>query len=251
MIIFEHEGGGALAGVDPRLRLAAVLLLALLLYAVSSPVGAAAALGLAGGVAMLARVPAGRTLRRLAALNLFMVMVVAVVPLGVPGEPLAALGGLAWSREGVARAGRIALQANAVMLAAFALLATLDPVRLGVALRGLGAPRRMVVLFFLLVRYIEVIHQEYHRLSDALALRGFRPRADRHTLRTFGYLVGQLLLRSLERADRILAAMRCRGFDGRFHLLAAPIPGRGNLAFAVGWAVALLLVGWLGWRATL
>jgi len=251
VIIFEHEGGGALAGVDPRWRLGAVLSLAVVLYAAPSLAGPAAALGVAAGVAVLARVPPGRTLRRLAALNLFMAVVLVTIPLGVPGEPLWDLGGLAWSREGVARAGRIALQANAVMLAAFALLATLDPVRLGVALRGLGAPRQVVVLFFLLVRYIEVIHQEYHRLSDALALRCFRPRASRHTLKAFGYLVGQLLLRSLERADRILAAMRCRGFDGRFHLLAASVPGRGNLVFALGWAAALLVVGWLGWRANL
>ena len=51
--------------------------------------------------------------------------------------------------------------------------------------------------------------------------RGFRARTDLHTLRTIGYLVGMLLVRSLERSDRIMEAMKCRGFDGRFHVLVA------------------------------
>lgn len=251
MIIFEREGGGLLAGVDPRLRLAGVLLLAAVLYAVPSVKALVVALGVGVATAALARVPPFRTLRRLVALNLFMAVLLVTIPLGVPGEALVKVGGLVWSREGLVRAACLALQANAVMVAAFALLATLDPVRLGVALQGLGAPRRVVVVFYLLVRYIEVIHQEYHRLADALALRCFRPRTDHHTLKTFGYLVGQLLLRSLERAERIMAAMRCRGFDGQFPLLAFPTSSFGNLVFAVGWMAALVLVGWLGWRASL
>lgn len=248
MIIFDGDSGGALAGVDPRLRVAAVLSLAVVLYAVPSLAAPAAALVVAVAVALIARVPLSRTLRRLAALNLFLLVLAVMIPLSTAGEPLAVWGPLAWSREGFARAGRIAAQANAVMLSAFALLATMDPIRLGVGLRGLGAPARLVELFFFLVRYIEVIHQEYHRLADALSVRCYTPRLDRHTLTTLGYVVGQLLLRSLDRAERILAAMRCRGFDGRFHLLAAPAAGRGDVTFAACWAAALMLVGWLGWR---
>lgn len=248
MIIFNGESGGVLASVDPRLRVVAVLSLAALLYAVPSLAASAAALGVAVAVALAAQVPLPRTLRRLAALNLFLLVLLVMIPLSTPGEPLAVLGPLAWSGDGLVRALRIAAQANAVMLSAFALLATMDPIRLGWGLKGLGAPLRLVQLFLFLVRYVEVIHQEYHRLADALRLRCFAPRLDRHTLETLGYLVGQLLLRSMDRAERILAAMRCRGYDGRLHLLAAAVPHRGDVLFAAGWAAALLLVGSLGWR---
>ena len=48
-------------------------------------------------------------------------------------------------------------------------------------------------------------------------------------------------MRSLERADRVLAAMRCRGFDGRLRSLQADAPFHlPDGAFA---ALALLAVG--------
>lgn len=248
MIIFDGEGGGVVGRVDPRLRLAAVLGLAVTLYAAPGLEAAAVAVGLGVGVALLARVPGRRTARRLAALNLFFATLLLTVPLSTPGQPLATLGPLVWSQEGVRIALRLALQGNAVMLAAFALLASLDPVRLGWGLQGLGVPSRLVQLFLLLVRYIEVMHQEYHRLADAARVRCFSPRLNGHTLTSLGYLVGQLLLRSLERAERILAAMRCRGFDGRFHLAARAAGSRADALFAVAWLVGLALVGVAGWR---
>ncbi len=79
---------------------------------------------------------------------------------------------------------------------------------------------------------------EYRRLRLAMRARGFAPKTDRHTLRTFGFLVGMLVVRAAERSERVLDAMRCRGFDGRFHALATT---RFALADAVG--LALLAAG--------
>jgi cobalt/nickel transport system permease protein len=59
-----------------------------------------------------------------------------------------------------------------------------------------------------------------------------------------GNVTGTLLVRSLERAERVGQAMRCRGFDGRFHSLAEfRTRGRDVLLFLVmvGAAAALLL----------
>ena len=42
---------------------------------------------------------------------------------------------------------------------------------------------------------------------------------DRHTYSSFGNLLGMLLVRGYDRSERILAAMKCRGFQGRFYLL--------------------------------
>jgi cobalt/nickel transport system permease protein len=54
---------------------------------------------------------------------------------------------------------------------------------------------------------------------NAMKIRGFRPRTDLHTYRTYSYLVGALLVRSFDRSTRILAAMKCRGFKGQFYIL--------------------------------
>jgi cobalt/nickel transport system permease protein len=40
-----------------------------------------------------------------------------------------------------------------------------------------------------------------------------------HTYKTYAYLVGMLLVRSSDRAERVRNAMLCRGFSGRFYSL--------------------------------
>ena len=40
-----------------------------------------------------------------------------------------------------------------------------------------------------------------------------------HTYRTYAYLLGMLFVRASERSARVHQAMKCRGFDGRFHSL--------------------------------
>ena len=62
------------------------------------------------------------------------------------------------------------------------------------------------------------VHVGQH-LRAAMKVRAFRPTTSWHTYRTFGYLVGMMLVRAIERSERILAAMKCRGFSGRLVLL--------------------------------
>jgi cobalt/nickel transport system permease protein len=96
-----------------------------------------------------------------------------------------------------------------------------------------------VHLFLFTVRYIAVLGREYQRLRTAMKARGFRMRCDLHTWRSIGYLFGMLLVRSLERSERILAAMRCRGFQGDFHpLTPVGTPGWRDYAFAGGALIA-------------
>lgn len=80
--------------------------------------------------------------------------------------------------------------------------------------------------------------------------RGFQPGFDRHTLRTFGYLVGMLLVRASERAERVLKAMRCRGFTGEFPILVrsrlGPADALGALTMAGALVTLVLLEQALG-----
>ena len=116
------------------------------------------------------------------------------------------------------RAVEIALKANAVVLALMALVGSMSSVTLGHALYRLRVPENLVHLLLFTVRYIDVLHDEYQRLRIAMETRGFQPATNSHTMRTFGYLVGMMLVRALERSERILDAMTCRGFAGRFPL---------------------------------
>ena len=77
----------------------------------------------------------------------------------------------------------------------------------------LGAPRVVVAQLSLTYRYLFVLGDEAARMVRAHGLRA--PDRPRPALRTAGTLLGQLLLRATARAERIHAAMRARGFDGR------------------------------------
>lgn len=209
---------GLLEQIDGRVRIIAVAVFAVAVVSFKhfGPLTAA----LAGAMAMmlLAHLPIGRTLRRVVAMDSFIIFMIAMLPFTVPGTPLFTVFGFPASREGILQALTIALKANAVVLMAMALLASFEPVAFGRALARLGMPERLVHLILFNVRYIDVLDQEYRRLRMAMRARGFRPANARHTYASFGYLIGMMLIRALERSERILNAMKCRGFSGRLFL---------------------------------
>ena len=65
-------------------------------------------------------------------------------------------------------------------------------------------------------RYIFVLFDEALRMIRAHSLRSFRAYPN---IRILGSLIGQLLLRSLNRAERIHNAMIARGFDGEIRIM--------------------------------
>jgi cobalt/nickel transport system permease protein len=77
-------------------------------------------------------------------------------------------------------------------------------------------PNIFAVQMLMLYRYIFVLVEEGQRMHRARALRTFgRGRID---MKTFAHLVGQLLLRTIDRGQRIHLAMLCRGFDGTIRI---------------------------------
>jgi cobalt/nickel transport system permease protein len=98
--------------------------------------------------------------------------------------------------------------------AALLLVATTGFDAVCAALGRLGAPRVVVAQLSLTYRYLFVLGGEAGRMLRAHALRA--PALRRPTVRTAGTLIGHLLIRSLDRAERIHHAMLARGFSGRF-----------------------------------
>ena len=166
-------------------------------------------------------------------------------PVTVPGTPMFTVWGIGASWEGLLRAFEIALTANAVILALMTLVGTMEPVTLGHALHAMRCPETLVHLLMFTVRYVDVLHEEYSRLRVAMKVRGFRPRTNWHTYRSVGYLVGMMLVRAVERSERILGAMKCRGFDGRIHLLEEFSLGPADRRFAGLFALVLAALAML------
>ena len=107
------------------------------------------------------------------------------------------------------------------------------------ALTRLKVPRVLTVQLMLLYRYLFVLAEEAARMVRAYSLRSVGGR--RMPLRIFGSLIGQLLLRAMDRAHRIHTAMLCRGFDGEIHQIR-PLKFRASDgAFVVAWSGFFLL----------
>lgn len=205
--------------LDPRAKVAAALLFSCVAAVLFRWQSLALAFLTAATLVFLSRPSLRKILRRLLLANFFILCIWLFLPFTHAGVPLLQLGPLTATVEGVAAAARITIKANAILLAFVALVATMPVATLGHALRSLAVPEKLVYLLLFTYRYIHVMEQEYRRLHNAAIIRGFQPKTDRHTYKTYAYLVGMLLVRSLARAERVHDAMLCRGFQGRFYAL--------------------------------
>jgi cobalt/nickel transport system permease protein len=233
---------GPIQALDPRARILAAVAFALVTVSLSNLWVLLAPLGLAGAALLAARLPTGPTLRRVALMDGFIVFILVLLPFTMPGAPVFTLFGWPASWAGLERAAGIALKANAIVLMLLSLVGSMEATTLGHALARLRVPESLVHLLLFTVRYIAVMDDEYRRLRRAMKTRGFRPRTNGHTFRTFGYLIGILLVRALERSERILQAMKCRGFTGRLPLLDDLRYAWRDALFGVGTATALTLL---------
>ncbi len=89
----------------------------------------------------------------------------------------------------------------------------------------IGFPKIFILQIVLTYRYIGVLIHEATSMMIAYRLRStLRKGIDIKDMSTF---LGQLLLRSFGKADKIYSAMKCRGFDGTYrYTVHEPMKGR-------------------------
>jgi cobalt/nickel transport system permease protein len=100
--------------------------------------------------------------------------------------------------------------------------------------RGLGILGLQVVLSY---RYVSVLLDEAQSMRTAYLLRAPSEKAVR--MRDMGSFLGQLLLRSFDRAGRVYYAMKCRGFCGVYHPRERRPLRRADFIFLFGISSAL------------
>ena len=225
---------GLIAPLDPRMRIVMACVFAVVVVALSSLKALSVALVIAVSLLAVSRLPWRKTLKRMAMMDGFIIFMLILLPFSVPGDPIFTVWGFPASWQGLWQAVEIALTANAVILTVMVLVGTMEPVTLGHALHRLRCPETLVHLLMFTIRYIDVLHEEYQRLRAAMKVRGFRPGTNWHTYRSFGYLVGMMLVRAIERSERILGAMKCRGFSGQMLLLQDFALTRRDIVFVTG-----------------
>jgi len=234
--------------IDPRVRLALAVLIAVCLAPLKNLT--ACWLGLVLGVALLAtsRPPLSLLFRRLAVVNTFILFLWCVTPWTTPGTDLVQWGVFAISAEGVRLSLLVSIKSNAIVCVFLALVASMDSPTVGHALERLRCPRKLVFLFLFTGRYVYVLASEWQTLNVAARLRGFRPRTDLHTYRALASLLGMLLVRAYERSLRVREAMLLRGFEGRFRSVTVFRARPVDALFALGLLLCLAGIAWTEWK---
>lgn len=133
---------------------------------------------------------------------------------------------LSISQPGLIRFLSIAIKTWVSVLAALLLSSTTPFTDLLLAFRRLGLPGVIVSIFSLMGRYLSLMILEARTLMQARASRSACMEGKRLSrgsvfwrAKVTGRMTGNLLLRSLERSERIHAAMCSRGYDGEGVLL--------------------------------
>lgn len=102
----------------------------------------------------------------------------------------------------------------------------------------LKIPRVFAVQLLFMYRYIFVLFGEALRMLRAHSLRSFRSYPD---IKIIGSLIGQLLLRSMNRAERIHNAMVSRGFDGEIRIMRTMKMRPADYSYIILWCLFFFL----------
>ena len=232
-------GNSLLHRLDPRIKIVVAVLFSVVVAVADQYACLAVAAFFSLVLLVVARLSLKEVFLRLLAVNVFIIFLWLFLPFTYGGEELFTVGPLLASREGVTYALLITAKSNTIIVALIALLATTPIITLGHALSHLYVPNKLIHLLFFTVRYLQVLHSEYERLRNAMKIRAFTPRSNLHTYKTLAYLIGMLLVKSFDRADRIRKAMLCRGFHGEFYVLDHFDLQRSDLFFL---AVMILII---------
>ncbi|MBG0827660.1 cobalt ECF transporter T component CbiQ [Planomonospora sp. ID67723] len=240
--------------LPPQCKLAAVAAFAMAV--VATPREWFAAFGtyalLLAGVVLLARIPPGFVLRRMAIEIPFVVFALAIPFVGT-GERVSPLG-LSLSLPGLWAAWNILAKATLGVVASIVLAATTEPRLMLLGAQRLRLPPMLVQIAMFMLRYLDVIMDEMRRMRVARESRGFTARDVRH-IPVIARSAGALFIRSYERGERVHLAMLSRGYTGsmpviqdltasaRQWLLAGTLPGA---ALAVLLGTALFGTGGVG-----
>jgi cobalt/nickel transport system permease protein len=116
-----------------------------------------------------------------------------------------------------------------ILLVASLMLST-DEKELFYGLRKIKVPGIMVSIMFLMYRYIFLIREESRAGQMAINARVFK-RSHYAVNRKLAYLMGNLFIKSFDRAENIYKSMESRGFTGEFHITGRT-PKSSNLSIA-------------------
>ena len=132
------------------------------------------------------------------------------------------------------------------VLASYLLIATTTIEQICHALRLLQLPKLLVTQLLLSYRYLTLLLEQADTIAQAYALRA--PKQKGVHFKVWGSLAGQLLLRSIDRANNLYDSMLLRGYQGEYYY-GGPVPqwSRREWRYVLAVLAMLLVVRLLPW----
>ena len=125
------------------------------------------------------------------------------------------------------------------LMASFLLIATTSIESICAVLRRIHCPKILTSLLLLTFRYVSVLLEEVSVMTQAYHLRA--PGQKGIHISAWGSFLGQLLLRSMDRATALYESMELRGFHGEFYYAAGEKSARYSWLYALGWGALFAL----------
>jgi len=199
---------------EPRVKVIGILCLAFGFAVVQDIRLLPLMLGIALLVFALSSLPVSYLANRMRFPGLFLLAMALVLPFFSGNTVLVQMGPISLKQEGSLYMVMIAARLFCIIAVVAVLFASTPMTELVEAMRSLGLPSLLGDMLLFTHRYIYQLAADLQRARTAARLRGTRIRSLR-SVRTMAYIVGSLLVRSHEQAERVFQAMTLRGYGRR------------------------------------
>ena len=198
---------------EPRLKMIGLLVLIFAFAFVQDLRLLPPMLIITAAIFVLSRLPWRFLASRLKIPGLFIGFLVVSLPFVSGQTPLAELGPLTIWEEGVASAVLIIVRFVCIITLSLILFGTTKITTNLKAMRALRVPDIMVDMILLTYRYLFEIGYYFSSTRTAVRMRGYEgSKLSMNNIRTLASLMGNLLVRSYEQAERVYKAMILRGY---------------------------------------
>jgi len=163
------------------------------------------------------------------------------------GGPQIEVGGMTISEPGLWAAWNIVAKATLGLGVVVVMAATTPPPDVLAGLERLRFPHFATATAGFMLRYLDLIVDDFRRIRIAMASRGYRGRWFGSAF-ALASSAGTVFIRCYERGERVHQAMVARGYVGNMPIPAHPSPSRQQLMTACGLptlATGLAALSWL------
>lgn len=248
-LVSEQIAGrrGLLQAFDPRARIIAVMILVVTVTLCRKIEIVGLLFFAAILIALASRVPFATLVRRVWLIVLGFTGLIAVPALfTTPGEPIAAIGRLSITEQGLRSAALLVLRVESAVTLTTTLVLSTHWTQILRALRSLCVPAEVITMLAMTHRYIFLLIETANQMFESRQSRMIGQLSGAAQRQMAGRTAGVLLAKSMDLSAEVYAAMQARGFNGEVRLLREPRMRAVDYSAIVVVAVIALCILWVG-----